>query len=136
MIVRYASLVFLNQLTLRFHTSLCALVFMNTKSIYIDLIRLDKRQQRIFKFLLTSLALYRDRGGYRTAATFKIAHFVIIVNGFYSLTIITKRSILDVAAVLDPPLGEYESYRISFSRVITGLRLRKNNQKSLKYLCR
>ena len=116
MIVRYASLVFLNQLTLRFHTSLCALVFMNTKSIYIDLIRLDKRQQRIFKFLLTSLALYRDRGGYRTAATFKIARFVIIVNGFYPLTIITKRSILDVAAVLDPPLGEYESYRISFSK--------------------
>ena len=31
--------------------------------------------------------------------------FVIIVNGFQSLTIITKRSILDVAAVLDPPLA-------------------------------
>ena len=30
--------------------------------------------------------------------------FVIIVNGFQSLTIITKRSILDVATVLDPPL--------------------------------
>ena len=30
--------------------------------------------------------------------------FVIIVNGFQQLTIITKRSILDVAAVLDPPL--------------------------------
>ena len=30
--------------------------------------------------------------------------FVIIVNGFQPLTIITKRSILDVAAVLDPPL--------------------------------
>ena len=29
---------------------------------------------------------------------------VIIVNGFYPLTIITKHSILDVAAVLDPPL--------------------------------
>ena len=123
MIVRYASLVFLNQLTLRFHTSLCgsssiwrSSEFMNTKSIYIDLIRLDKTEQRIFNFLLTSLALYRDRGGYRTAATFKMARFVIIVNGFYPLTIITKRSILDVAAVLDPPLGEYESYRISFSK--------------------
>ena len=30
--------------------------------------------------------------------------FVILVNGFQPLTIITKRSILDVAAVLDPPL--------------------------------
>ena len=29
---------------------------------------------------------------------------VILVNGFQPLTIITKRSILDVAAVLDPPL--------------------------------
>ena len=30
---------------------------------------------------------------------------VIIVNGFQPLTIITKRSILDVAAVLDPPVS-------------------------------
>ena len=30
--------------------------------------------------------------------------FVRIVNGFQPLTIITKRSILDVAAALDPPL--------------------------------
>ena len=29
--------------------------------------------------------------------------FVLIVNGFQPLTIITKRSILDVVAVLDPP---------------------------------
>ena len=28
-----------------------------------------------------------------------------MVNGWKLLTIITKRSILDVAAVLDPPLG-------------------------------
>ena len=33
--------------------------------------------------------------------------FVIIVNGFQPLAIITKRSILDVAAVLDPPLIIY-----------------------------
>ena len=31
-------------------------------------------------------------------------HFVIIVNGWKRLTIITKSSILDAAAVLDPPL--------------------------------
>ena len=33
---------------------------------------------------------------------------MIIVNDFQPLTIITKRSILDVAAVLDPPLSPYE----------------------------
>ena len=44
------------------------------------------------------------RGGARTAATSKMERFVIIVNGFQPLTIVTKRSILDVAAVLDPPL--------------------------------
>ena len=31
-------------------------------------------------------------------------HFVIIVNGWKPLTIITKSSMLDVAAVIDPPL--------------------------------
>ena len=30
---------------------------------------------------------------------------LIIVNGFQPLTIITKHSILDIAAALDPPLG-------------------------------
>ena len=45
------------------------------------------------------------RGGSRAAATSKMERFVIIVNGWKPLTIITKRSILDVAAALDPPLG-------------------------------
>ena len=36
--------------------------------------------------------------------------FVIIVNGRKPLTIITKLSILDVAAVLDPPLIFYRFY--------------------------
>ena len=44
------------------------------------------------------------RSGSRPAATSKMERFVIIVNGFQPLTIITKRSILDVAAALDPPL--------------------------------
>ena len=48
------------------------------------------------------------RGGSRTAATSKMERFVIIVNGFQPLTIITKRSILDVAAALDPPLSTNE----------------------------
>ena len=46
-----------------------------------------------------------QRGGSRAAATSKMERFVIIVNDFQPLTIITKRSILDVAATLDPPLN-------------------------------
>ena len=45
------------------------------------------------------------RGGSRAAATSKMECFVIIVNGFRPLTIITKHSILDIAATLDPPLS-------------------------------
>ena len=44
------------------------------------------------------------RGGSRTTAASKMERFVIIVNGWKPLTIITKHSILDVAAALDPPL--------------------------------
>ena len=47
-----------------------------------------------------------NRGGSRAAATSKMERFVIIVNGFQPLTIITKRSFLDVATVLDPPLSK------------------------------
>ena len=45
------------------------------------------------------------RDGSRAAATSNMERFVIIVNGFQSLTIIAKRSILNVEAVLDPPLS-------------------------------
>ena len=44
------------------------------------------------------------RGGSRTAATSKVELLVIIVDDWKPLTIITKSSNLDVAAVLDPPL--------------------------------
>ena len=44
------------------------------------------------------------KGGSRTASTPKMERYVIVVNGFQSLSIITKRSIFDVAAVLDPHL--------------------------------
>ena len=47
------------------------------------------------------------RGRSRAAATSKMERFVIIVNGFQPLTIITKRSILDVAAALDRSLVTY-----------------------------
>ena len=44
-----------------------------------------------------------SRGGSRTAATSKMEHFVIIVNCYKPLTMITKSSILNVAIVVDPP---------------------------------
>ena len=60
----------------------------------------------------------QTRGRSRAAVTSKMECFVVIVNGFQPLTIITKHSIcfqpltiitkhfiLDVAAVLDPPLS-------------------------------
>ena len=55
------------------------------------------------------------RGGSRTAATSKVELFVIIVNGFQPLTIITKSSTLDVAAVLYPPLN---SLRLSVHKIL------------------
>ena len=44
------------------------------------------------------------RGGSRAAATSKMECFVIIIDGFQPLAIITKCSILDVAAAIDPLL--------------------------------
>ena len=62
---------------------------------------------RSFTILLVYLVSRKSyniaiRSGSRTAATSKMERFVIIVNSFLSLTIITKRSIMDVAEVLDP----------------------------------
>ena len=56
--------------------------------------------------------------------------FVIIVNGFQPLTIITKRSILDVAAALDPPL--VDSRDVSASNVIVCTDNRNLNEKGCK----
>ena len=56
------------------------------------------------KLKLIGLLTCDLRGGSRAAATCKMEYSGIIVNGFQPLTIITKRSILDVAAALDPPL--------------------------------
>ena len=55
-----------------------------------------------FSFLCWTI----HRGGSRTAATSKMERFVITVNGWKPLAIITKLSISDVAAVLDPPLSQ------------------------------
>ena len=54
------------------------------------------------------------RAGSRTAATSKMEHFVIIVNGFQPFTIITKCSILHVAAVKDPPLFTFWHFESTY----------------------
>ena len=56
------------------------------------------------------------RAGSSTAATSKMKRFMIIVNGFKPLTIITKHSILDVATVLDPPLNIFRNALLKFIR--------------------
>ena len=53
---------------------------------------------------LIHMSMALCRGGSRAAAASKMERFVIIVNGFQPLAIITKHSILDVAASLDLPL--------------------------------
>ena len=66
-----------------------------------------------FNIILQQDSFYTLRGGSRAAATSNTEQFVIVVNGFQPLTIITKRSILDVAAALDLPLSSYaKSYVI------------------------
>ena len=72
---------------------------------FVDLLNIDyckcKKLTKINHWGLISVLL---RGGSRTAAASKMELFVIIVNSWKPLTIITKRSVLDIAAVLDPPL--------------------------------
>ena len=71
------------------------------------------------------------RGGSGTAATSKMEHFVIIVNGWKPLTIITKHSTLDVAAVLYPPLDLYnEQYSRRYRLRMHGLKYDKNENQS------
>ena len=66
--------------------------------------------------------LHWSRDGSRATATYKMECFVIIVTGFDPLTVITKRSILDVAAALDPPLKKKDLYA-GFSCMLNILRI-------------
>ena len=59
----------------------------------------------IFRNFKISLFTKNIESRSRTAATSKMEHYVITVNGWKLLTIITISYILDVAAVLDPPLN-------------------------------
>ena len=86
---------------------LTTLTLNNLIKIYFRNNNIKSRKESLELATFTLQNRYTDghRGGSRTVATSKMELFVIIVNGFQSLTIFTKCSILDVAAVLDPPLG-------------------------------
>ena len=62
------------------------------------------------------------RGGSRTTATSKIERSVIIFNDWKPLTVITKRSILNVAAALDPPLMVFQIEQGSLVGTVSDLR--------------
>ena len=64
----------------------------------------------LFFSTISASSIRVSRGGSRTAATYKM--------GFQPLTIITKRSILDDAAVLDPPLVSLEICLLSLNSKI------------------
>ena len=65
------------------------------------------------------------RGGSKTVATSKMELFVIIVNGFQPLTIITNCSILDVTAVLDPPLTNLAIFQSVMAFILENLQGKK-----------
>ena len=73
------------------------------------------------------------RGGSRAAATSKMECFVIVVNGFKLLTIITKHSILDVAAALDPPLLCYHSLKVFLFTYYLARKFRRIKHTSVKH---
>ena len=73
-----------------------------------------------------SLKCTLSRGRSRAATTSKIECFVTIVNGFQLLIIITKHSILNVAAALDPPLlSLFERNQSFFLSIFQNQRLAK-----------
>ena len=92
------------------HTQILSLVDLQFGfPFFANEMRLNFRQYLPLQFLTyykkyLGLQNIRIRGGSRTDATSKVELFVMIVNGWKPLTIITKSFSLEVAAVLDPPL--------------------------------
>ena len=72
--------------------------------VFYYFIRLPNLRVRNCSNIKISKQSVTDRGRSRTTATFKMELFVIIVIDWKPLTIVKKSSILNVAAVLDPPL--------------------------------
>ena len=74
------------------------------------------------KISVLSLDALLTRGGSRTAATPKVELFVIIVNGWKPLTIITESSTLDIAAVLDPSLLTLVLWNLLYRKLFINVR--------------
>ena len=75
--------------------------------LLLSLISLARRLLKTnYQFIMLEIRfkIIRVRGGSRAAATSKMECFLIIANGWKPLAIIAKRSILDVAAGLEPLL--------------------------------
>ena len=98
-------------------------------SLFYGPVQLDKRlifkNFKTVKYIVLNLMymLSNTRGGSRAVAISKMECIMRIVNGFQSLAIITKYSILDVATVLDPfliccILWNLEEYQLLFSAII------------------
>ena len=79
---------------------LTQLVILASGSLHKRILFHQKKDFNYFIILSTNI-----RGRSRAAVTSKMECFVLIVNSFQPLTIITKLYILDVAAALDPPLN-------------------------------
>ena len=92
------------------HLRMISLITKEEQGVRTLVVTLFNHLSSIFKFPWVAFTLWiffqivRSRGGSRAAATSKMERFVIKVNGSKPLTVITKRSTLDVAAALDPPL--------------------------------
>ena len=98
-----------------FHLFFLNVFLENLRYLFFQIPNLPKNLMNCYLPLRENhLKLNYYRGGSRAAATSKLERFVIIVNGFQPLTIITKNSILDVAAALDSPLYYHQDY-ISFT---------------------
>ena len=71
-----------------------------------------------------------SRGGSRAAARSKMERFVMIVNDWKPLTIITSCSILDVATALDPPpesLDYQPTNTLMMSLIVFWVKKKKKN---------
>ena len=76
-----------------------------------------------------------SRGGSRTAARSKMERFVMIVNDWKPLTIITSCSILDVATALDPPpesLDYQPTNTLMMSLIVFWVKKKKKSEHSNK----
>ena len=83
----------------------------------------NSRIDNLLTFMCLLFTQPVTKSGSRTAATPKSESFMIMVNGKKPLTIITKRSILNVAAFLHPPPCQHWVSRCSSFGMVTWISL-------------